>query len=66
MRKIVAMVVGIGLGLCFFSVLSYADDSTAFVSAKLDKISETQAQILQKLDEIKSELNVIKVRASQG
>ncbi len=35
-------------------------------SQKLDKIMESQTEILKQLDEIKAELQVVKVRASQG
>ena len=34
-------------------------------SEKLDRVLANQAQILSKLDEIKSELSVVKVRATQ-
>lgn len=34
-------------------------------SEKLDKVLENQSQILAKLDEIKSELGIIKVRATE-
>ena len=35
------------------------------VSEKLDRVISTQEEILKQLDEIKSELEVVKVRASQ-
>ena len=38
---------------------------TDSVSQKLDKISDTQSQILRELEEIKEELQIVKIRASQ-
>lgn len=42
--------------------------STAFAnesSDQLDKVLENQSQILAKLDEIKSELRIVKIRATE-
>lgn len=48
----------------------WADESQSFVSsdirAKLDQVAETQQQILTKLEEISSEIKVLKVRVSQN
>ena len=41
---------------------SFADDGAN--ALKLDQVLQNQNQILQKLDEIKSELQIVKVRAS--
>lgn len=48
----------------------WADESQSLVSsdirAKLDQVAETQQQILTKLEEISSEIKVLKVRVSQN
>ena len=44
-------------------IYSFADDNS--VSYKLDKIMETQAQVLKELDEMKAELQIVKIRSSQ-
>ena len=49
--------------------LSFADDSAvssgADLNKKLDKIFSNQDRILQELEELKSELNIVKIRVSQ-
>ena len=49
------------LSLTFLPVVR-ADEAT--VLSELDKVEKTQAQILQQLDEIKAELQIVKIRAS--
>ncbi len=51
----------------FFLASSYAhaEPLASESSRKLDKILETQKQILQQIEEIKQELYVIKIRATQ-
>ncbi len=44
------------------SVHAYAEEES---STKLEKVIQGQNQILAKLDEIKAELAIVKVRASQ-
>ena len=46
-----------------FSAMAWS--ARADESEKLDRVLANQAQILSKLDEIKSELSVVKVRATQ-
>ena len=57
------------MGSSFFVNMknSSADEeiSSASIASKLDALANGQKVILQKLEEIKSELAVIKVRASQ-
>ena len=43
---------------------SKATDNSAALSAKLEKVLLGQQQILQKLDEVKSELQIVKMRAT--
>ncbi|MCG3177238.1 MAG: hypothetical protein MOGMAGMI_02206 [Candidatus Omnitrophica bacterium] len=49
--------------LCAASPVSALEDAAAM--AKLDSVLEKQDLILRQLDEIKEELNVVKIRASQ-
>ena len=46
-----------------FSAMAW--NARADESEKLDRVLSNQAQILSKLDEIKSELSVVKVRATE-
>lgn len=50
------------LSVLFFGIAAtaHADDSE-----KLDRILDTQTQILAKLDEIKQELGIVKIRATE-
>ena len=76
MRKIFVSTVFSGLCLFFLSLNSFADENSApvpsvssndsgSVSRKLDRIIDTQSEILKQLDEIKAELQIVKIRASQ-
>ena len=47
----------------FFSTIALS--ARAEESEKLDRVLANQEQILSKLDEIKSELSVVKVRATE-
>ena len=54
------------LGIVFlFSPNAYAETSSTDLSKKLDRILETQKKLIQQLDEVKQELYVIKIRATQ-
>ena len=75
MRKSFMVVIFLGFWLFSLSGNSVADENTVSaattgdngtLSQKLDKVISTQGEILKQLDEIKSELQVVKVRASQG
>ena len=63
------------LGFCLFLLNSNsfaegdsaaAPTDTRSLSQKLDKIIDTQAEILKELDEVKAELQIVKIRASRG
>ena len=75
MRKSFMVVIFLGFWLFSLSGNSVTDENTVSaattgdngtLSQKLDKVISTQGEILKQLDEIKSELQVVKVRASQG
>jgi gamma-glutamylcyclotransferase (GGCT)/AIG2-like uncharacterized protein YtfP len=46
-----------------FPAVSHADDD---VSTKLDEISKTQKQILDSLEQVKTQLDIIRVRVTSG
>ena len=53
---------------CFSTINLFADNavvSDSSISSKIDKLVETQNKILSTLEEIKAELQVVKIRASQ-
>jgi hypothetical protein len=49
----------------FLLLLTLAPNAYAVTEGKLDQILEKQDRILKALDEIKSELQVVKVRATK-
>ncbi len=65
MKKILWMSLGFVIALAFNYSQSFADDDSG-LSGRMKKVEEQQEQIIQKLDEIKSELNVIKVRITSN
>ena len=72
MNKILAVVFIFGFLSIFSGVPSIADGYAASssmdnesVSNKLDQIMNFESQILKQLDEIKAELQIVKIRASQ-
>ena len=69
MRKVCVVVLFIGLCGIFFNSSSFAADNSAdngSISGKLDKIIDTQTEILKELQDVKAEVQIVKVRASQG
>ena len=75
MRKGLVIAVLIGLWTFFLNGSSFAGDNSApasnstdngAISGKLDKIIDTQEEILKELQDVKAEVQVVKVRASQG
>ena len=73
MRKSILIVFFLGLWVLLLNSNSFADGNssippadTSALSQKLDKIIDTQAEILKELDEVKVELQIVKVRASRG
>ena len=74
MKKIVIAVFVFGLFIYSFNMKSFAGENmvtspnaieTSIVSEKLDRILQAQDQILSDLDNIKAELEIVKIRASQ-
>ncbi|OIO38331.1 MAG: hypothetical protein AUJ71_03260 [Candidatus Omnitrophica bacterium CG1_02_49_16] len=75
MRKIFNMLWLIGFFWAFLTAHSFAGEPSTLsskvtldnesVSQKLDKIIAAQAEILKQLDEVKAELEITKIRASQ-
>ncbi len=53
--------------LLYPAAIFATDDSSSQdpLSKKIDQVARTQKIILEKLEEIKTELNIVKVRASQ-
>ena len=75
MRKCQILSFFTGLCLFFLSFTAFADENQVSaanpsdnqsVSGKLDRIIDTQAEILKQLDEVKAELEIVKIRASRG
>ena len=68
MKKIVSMIVSIVAFTLLALPALWADDgacgSSGDGSKKFDEILENQKQIMATLSEIKTELNVVKIRAS--
>ena len=60
----------IAWSVLFFALLSFCPPVPAFAeevsSATLKEISEKQDRILQALEEIRSELNIVKIRVSSN
>ena len=52
------------LGLFFIMALPLAHADDAALDSKLDQLQKNQEQILKELDEIKAELQIVKIRAS--
>ena len=52
------------LGVIFLTTLPSVRADEAELVSKLDKLKENQEQILKELDEIKAELQIVKIRAS--
>ena len=71
MSKILAVFFIFGFLSIFSGVASFADENPApanndeLVLDKLDKIMESQSQVLKQLEDMKSELQIVKIRASQ-
>ena len=72
MNKIPAVIFIFGFLSIFSGVPSFTDGYAASssmdnesVSNKLDQIMNVESQILKQLDEIKAELQIVKIRASQ-
>lgn len=58
------MLLAIGVGVFFLTQAALAaDDST--VSGKLDEVLKNQQEILRKLDEVRQEVEIVKVRATR-
>lgn len=51
-------------GLFSLTALPHAKADDSAVASKLDQLQSNQAQILKELDEIKAELEIVKVRVS--
>ena len=75
MRKFFVIVTLVICGAFPLSANLFADDNQApainaaenqSLSQKLDKVIATQDEILRQLDEVKSELQVVKIRASRA
>ena len=73
MRKGFVIFVFLGFWAFLLNSNVFADENPAVnptengsVTSKLDKIIDTQTEILKQLDEVKAELQIVKVRASQG
>lgn len=54
-----------GYALFMLIILSATQGMADESAEKLDKVLENQSRILAKLDEIKSELGIVKIRASE-
>ena len=76
MQKRFMAFVFLGFLMFLLNRCAFADENTSpapsanptdneSVSRKLDKMADTQAEILKQLDEIKAELQIVKIRASQ-
>ena len=76
MRKLIIVFFAVGFFCCFSGVYSFADENSVpaantvpagnqGVSEKLDRILNTQAEILRKLEEVRAEVEITKIRASQ-
>jgi len=71
-RKFAVVILLVGMFFVGLSITQNADSSEAkgdppntTVKAKLDEVITNQQQIIAKLDEIKSELQIVKIRASR-
>ena len=64
MRKIIWVSLGFVVALAFNFSQSLADDGG--VMKKMEQIEAQQEKMIQSLDEIKSELNVIKIRITSN
>lgn len=65
MKKILWVSLGLAIGISLNLSQSFAGDDGG-QSSRMRKLEEQQGQIIQKLDEIKSELNIIKVRITSN
>ena len=74
MKKMAGVIFILGIWSCVLGKNVFADENsvpvpnpveTSIASEKLDKVIQTQEQILKELDEIKAELEIVKIRASQ-
>ncbi|GEM_PF-4459338 len=73
MRKGFMIVFFLGFFTILLNLNACADENTPVVSSgenesisrKLDKVMDTQTQILKELDEMKAELQIVKIRASE-
>ena len=73
MKKIFLSVLFLGFWILLLNSNLFADEvsavtsgDTGSLSQKLDKIIDTQAEILKELNEMKAELEIVKIRASRG
>ncbi len=62
MKHLCLCLVSIVFLLVFSKSLALADDGVN--SQKLDQVLQNQKEILQKLDEVKAELQIVKIRAT--
>ena len=62
MKQFISIFILTGIFFVTIQPLARADEAT--VLSELEKLKNGQTQILQELDEIKAELQVVKVRAS--
>lgn len=65
MKKFVTAFMGLVLWVCLFLPCAQAESGSQQLEEKLDRVLRNQEKILAKLEELKSELQVVKVRASQ-
>lgn len=55
------------LGLAAVNLFARAPEATLnSLSGKLDQVMKTQGDIIRKLDELKTEVNIVKIRATRG
>ena len=66
MKKNLDIVLFIILSLSFIPSASWADDACPDVGSKMDEIVKEQKQILDSLEQLKSELNIVKIRVSSS
>ena len=63
MKKKIVIFIFILISSASFCPRLYADDAT--ISAKLDRVISGQEEILKKLEEVKEEVQIVKVRATR-
>ena len=61
-KSVLALILGFSLLAVFSSGIAFADETE--IMEKLKTISDKQDQILAQLESIKTELNIVKVRAT--